>query len=210
MREAENIRDVEQLDIDWMGFIFYAPSLRYMPDDEACSEAVRRCARRKTGVFVNAGTDEITEKISRYGLDSVQLHGREMPETCLTLRQQDVTVIKAFSVAAASDVEQTEAYETCVDYFLFDTPSDAYGGSGRSFDWALLDAYAGATPFLLSGGICPASMGDLFRFAHPRWAGIDLNSGFETAPAQKNVAALSAFIRQVRNNENNESNHNPF
>ena len=210
MREAENIRDVERLDVDWMGFIFYAPSPRYIPDDEAHPEAVRRCVRRKIGVFVDAGTDEITEKISRYGLDGVQLHGRETPDVCRTLRRQEVTVIKAFSVATTSDVEQTEAYETCVDYFLFDTPSNAYGGSGQSFDWTLLEAYTGATPFLLSGGIRPDSIGDLFRFTHPRWAGIDLNSGFETAPAQKDVAALSAFIRQIRNNENNESNHNPF
>jgi phosphoribosylanthranilate isomerase len=198
MRETDNIRAVERLDVDWMGFIFYPSSSRYVPDDETYSESVRRCAKKKTGVFVNVGVEEMLEKASRYGLDYLQLHGHESPETCAMIQQQGYPVIKAFAVASAADLEQTAAYETCASYFLFDTKCDAYGGSGKRFDWSALDSYRGRTPFLLSGGISPDCIDALRGFNHPEMAGIDLNSGFETAPAFKDAALLERFIHQLR------------
>jgi phosphoribosylanthranilate isomerase len=139
------------------------------------------------------------EKAARYGLDCLQLHGSESPGLCETLQRAGYRVIKAFPVATAADLERTAAYEPCAAYFLFDTKCDTFGGSGKSFDWRALEAYRGRTPFLLGGGLRPESAEALLRFRHPQWAGVDLNSGFETAPALKDVARLEQFIHRLRN-----------
>ena len=125
-------------------------------------------------------------------------HGNESPEDCRALYQLGFPLIKAFSIASASDLSRTEAYEDCVDYFLFDTKCSGFGGSGRQFDWSLLSAYKGRTPFLLSGGITPSSAESILQFKHPAFAGIDLNSGFETSPAIKNVQQLKEFVELIR------------
>jgi phosphoribosylanthranilate isomerase len=199
MREAENIRAAARLDIDWMGFVFYPTSPRCVPDGDARAKVIRQCTKTKVGVFVNAGTEEMLDKAARYGLDYLQLHGHESPGLCEALQQTGCRVIKAFPVATAADLEQTAAYEPYAAYFLFDTKCDTYGGSGKRFDWQALEAYTGQTPFLLGGGLRPESAEELLRFRHPQWMGIDLNSGFETAPALKDVARLERFIHQLRN-----------
>ena len=107
-------------------------------------------------------------------------------------------VIKAFPIRDRFCLEACRNYEYVCDYFLFDTPTPGYGGSGAVFDWKLLDRYNGKTPFLLSGGIGTENIGSLRPFSHPRWAGIDLNSRFETAPALKDAEKLKAFIREFR------------
>ena len=84
------------------------------------------------------------------------------------------------------------------DYFLFDTACSGYGGSGKTFNWNILQAYRGKTPFLLSGGLRPGSLSSLLQFKHEQWAGIDLNSGFETAPGLKDAAAVHTFINQLK------------
>lgn len=194
MREADNIREVERCGADWMGFIFYAPSARNL---DFRPEYLPIHARR-VGIFVNADFETMTEKIQEFGLNLVQLHGTESPETCRKLQEWKVGIIKAFAIRSAEDFQQTVAYTDTCDYFLFDTPCTGYGGSGKSFDWSLLRHYQGETPFLLSGGLRPSSLEALTTFHHPAWAGIDLNSGFETAPAHKDVAALKTFIEQFK------------
>ncbi|MDR2042324.1 MAG: phosphoribosylanthranilate isomerase [Tannerella sp.] len=202
MREAGNIRAVARLDADWMGFIFYPPSPRCVPVGEASAEAVRQCTKTKVGVFVNAGAEEMLETAARYELDYLQLHGHESPALCATLRQAGCRLIKALPVAVAADLAPAADYEPYVAYLLFDTKCDTYGGSGRSFDHRALAAYTGRTPFLLGGGLRPQSAEELLRFRHPQWAGIDLNSGFESAPAQKDVNRLEPFIHRLRNETN--------
>lgn len=105
--------------------------------------------------------------------------------------------------AYADDLLATESYATCCDYFLFDTPCNGYGGSGKSFDWEMLTHYHGETPFLLSGGLKPESLDALLNFSHPHWAGIDLNSGFEQVPGLKDAAVLSDFIDSFKQNKYN-------
>lgn len=107
-------------------------------------------------------------------------------------------IIKAFSISKKEDLKQTAAYEDICDYFLFDTPCSTAGGSGKSFDWNLLKAYSGRTPFLLSGGIGPDSLCALRTFQHPLWAGIDLNSRFEIEPALKNIPLLTEFCKEFK------------
>ena len=132
------------------------------------------------------------------GLDYLQLHGHESPDTCRTLRERGYAIIKAFPIADEEDLKMTADYEGRADYFLFDTKCSGYGGSGRRFDWSVLSGYKGRTPFLLGGGIAPDSVEAVRNFRHPKLAGIDLNSGFETAPGIKDAEKLKTFIDKIK------------
>lgn len=204
MREPENIRQVAALGADWMGFIFYPRSPRYI-GSEAGSGRHETYPCRKVGVFVDATQEEMLKAATDCRLDYLQLHGSESPDDCYALQKRGIGVIKAFAIASADDLAKTAPYEGRADYFLFDTKCSGFGGSGQRFDWSLLASYTGETPFLLSGGIKPESLGDLVGFSHPRLTGIDLNSGFETAPGQKDVRQLELFIQQIKQQTNNKS-----
>lgn len=200
MREADNIRAVEQTGIQWMGFIFYPPSSRYVSERPAYLPA----SVKRVGVFVNESVENIVERVPLFGLDLIQLHGKETPEFCQTLldtlrKSTDKVpeLIKAFSVKEEEELKQTEAYAPYCQYFLFDTPCHTYGGSGQTFNWQVLSAYHGKTPFILSGGLSPKQLDALKGFSHPQWAGIDLNSGFETRPAYKDASLLQEFIQEM-------------
>ncbi len=197
--QAENIQAVAKTGIQWTGFIFYTPSPRCLLRDPAEAERVRQLITadafrpKRVGVFVNASQEEIMEVAQQYRLDYLQLHGHESPDFCYALQKRGYALIKAFSIATAEDLAHTADYAGRVDYFLFDTKCAGYGGSGQRFDWSLLQDYQGETPFLLSGGIRPEMAADLQRFHHPRWAGIDLNSSFESAPGVKQAETLRSF-----------------
>jgi phosphoribosylanthranilate isomerase len=200
MRRAANILRVAALEVDWIGFIFWEKSKRYLSaeDGERVVAETRQAAFGKVGVFVNAPPEEMAAKAALCRLDYLQLHGDESPDTCLSLRERGFPLIKAFPVATEEDLKTTSRYEGQADYFLFDTRCAGYGGSGKPFDWTVLRAYEGDTPFLLSGGIHPGSLDALSRFRHPRFAGIDLNSGFETEPGVKDAGRLASFLRALR------------
>ena len=191
MREAENIREAEALGIDFMGFIFWPKSSRYVSERPAYLPT--KCKR--VGVFVDASLEEIRQHADDYQLDFIQLHGHESPAFAEALRP--LTLIKAFNIASAEDLRQTEAYEGIVDYFLFDTKGKVVGGNGVKFDWSVLASYHGTTPFLLSGGIGPDDVEAVNDFHHPLCIGIDLNSRFEVKPALKDIPKLRQFINQL-------------
>lgn len=194
MTESRNIREIDQLGVDWMGFIFYHKSLRYV--SEAPSYLPE--GAKRVGVFVNENDTFIQQTAGRFSLDYVQLHGYEPPEYCRLLKSDGYSVIKNFSIATAKDLERTVAYEGLCAYFLFDTHCPSYGGSGVSFDWNILKQYQGDTPFVLSGGIAPDSVNALKQFDHPLLAGYDINSRFETEPGIKNVKQIAQFIKDIR------------
>ena len=193
MRDADNIRAVSELRIDWMGFIFWPPSSRYVSEKPSFLPT----RQKRVGVFVDARIEEVRSKADEYALDLIQLHGSESPAFCEWLkansRQQ---LIKAFNIATQEDLEQTIPYEGLVDYFLFDTKAKMVGGNGTQFDWSVLSAYQGNTPFLLSGGIGPDDAEKVRNFHHPQLAGIDLNSRFELSPALKDIEKLKQFITE--------------
>jgi phosphoribosylanthranilate isomerase len=195
MRDGDNIREVEQLSIDWMGFIFYPKSSRYV--SEVPAYLPTKCKR--VGVFVDASTDEITKKIHDFYLDAIQLHSNESPEQISHLLSltSHLSIIKAFNIATAEDLKSTASYTGLADYFLFDTKGASVGGNGEKFDWSVLDSYEGETPFLLSGGIGPDDAARVSSFRHPKCAGIDLNSKFESSPAYKDVTTLSRFLNEI-------------
>lgn len=225
MRDEDNIRHVAELGIDMMGFIFYPQSLRYVqmisahagiiPDyseerlrrNTGKAEAVKAAVRlpKRVGVFVDDMPQNIITRVYNYDLDYIQLHGSEPRETCENLRRTidpdihaGIKIIKAISIAEADDLKRCDEYSGAVDMFLFDTKSSGVGGSGRHFDWSLLAEYKGDVPFLLSGGIGPDDVPAIRQISHPRFAGIDVNSRFETSPGVKDVALLRTFIDELR------------
>lgn len=218
MRDADNINDVSALDINWMGFIFYPKSPRYVrqissnagiiPDysslkEKATADDAGRI--RRVGVFVDDMPQNIVTRVFNYHLDIVQLHGSESPVMIDNLRRtldpdirKGIKIMKAISVKSDDDILKCKDYEGHVDYFLFDTKTPLKGGSGEQFDWSVLQSYDGATPFLLSGGIGPDDARRVRAFSHPRCIGIDVNSKFENEPAYKDVDMLRKFISEVR------------
>ena len=191
MRDAENIREVEALGIDLMGFIFWSKSSRYV--SEKPDYLPTKCKR--VGVFVDEDIEVVKKIAQDYALDYIQLHGNETPDYCALLKGHKL--IKAFNIATAEDFEQAKPYQGFVDYFLFDTKGKSVGGNGTKFDWSVLDDYHGTTPFILSGGIGPDDTARIRSFHHPQLAGIDLNSKFEDAPALKNIQKLKTFLEQL-------------
>ena len=204
MREAENIRAVEALGVDLMGFIFWPKSKRYV--SERSEYLPTRCKR--VGVFVDADIQEVKQKVEEYGLDFIQLHGQESPDYVRQLTSvcgDSIATIKAFNIATADDIEATKSYHGIIDYFLFDTKAKMVGGNGTKFDWSVLSSYHGETPFLLSGGIGPddtENIRDWFsadsNSAAAKCIGIDLNSRFEIEPGLKNINQLKTFIQKIR------------
>ena len=193
MTQADNIREAEELGVNLIGLNFYPKSPRclcQMPD------YLPRIAQR-VGVFVNQPKEEVTMYADRFGLDYLQLHGTESPGYCRTLQSYGFRLIKAFAIAQAKDLPTTQAYEGLCDYFLFDTKTPKYGGSGEQFDWTLLQYYHGETPFLLGGGINAYSAKTIRAFRHPRLAGVDLNSRFELSPGVKDVERLRKFLQEL-------------
>ena len=182
-----------------MGFIFWEPSARYVSQKP---DYLPACAR--TGVFVNATPEYILSTVRAYGLSYVQLHGQESPEFChhlrLTLNQSglaSVQLIKAFSISTPEDLAPVQKYENLCHFLLFDTKTPLPGGSGKQFDWQILQHYSGTLPFLLSGGIGPDDIKRLHEFHHPLCAGIDLNSRFEISPGVKDATLLRNFLTQL-------------
>ena len=197
MREADNIREVETLGIDMMGFIFWPKSSRYVSQrPDYLPKRVKR-----VGVFVDEDPEQVKRLADDYGLDYIQLHGHETPEVISYLRTPALPhprILKAFNISTAEDLLQTQPYEGLVDGFLFDAKGKSVGGNGEKFNWGVLDAYKGSTPFLLSGGIGPDDAERVNAFYHPKCIGIDLNSRFELSPGLKDIAKLKEFIYNLK------------
>ena len=196
MKFTSNREAVEDLGIDLLGYIFYAPSGRFI--GEHPEAGLFSSALPKVAVFVDENAFEILGITRNLGFEYVQLHGKENPKTCSLLKKQGLKIIKAFSVDEGFNFSSTHAYEGSVDYFLFDTKTKLHGGSGKKFDWNLLNKYNGHTPFFLSGGIGPEDAGNIRSIDHPKLTGVDLNSGFEDEPGLKNIEKLKKFIEELK------------
>lgn len=201
MKYSDNIKQLTELPVDLMGMIFYEKSPRYVDrlewDDIKSSF---RGGKERVGVFVNADMDYIMQMTNRYNLDLIQLHGDESPDFCKELNKT-MPIIKAFSIADKSDFEKVKDYEGLWGYFLFDTKTPRYGGSGEKFDWKILDSYNGNVSFFLSGGISIDDVKRIKEIQHPLFYGVDLNSRFETEPGLKNIELLKEFIKQLKDEQ---------
>ncbi len=192
MREAQNIREVEILGIDWIGMIFWSGSKRFVSSQPSYLPK----GIKKVGVFVNADLQDIKQHVEEYQLDFIQLHGQETPDFVQALKPS--RVIKAFNISDPEDFQQTEDYEGIADYFLFDTKGASIGGNGEKFNWSVLSHYHGETPFILSGGIGPDDASGIKALHHPMFIGIDLNSRFEIEPGIKDITKLDNFVKQLK------------
>ena len=193
MRDSENIRAIEQTKADLMGFIFHPKSPRFV----ASLPEYMPKKQKRVGVFVNASLEQILAKAQKFSLEYIQLHGDEPPAFCSELKNRGLKVIRALRIANADDIIRAESYNMA-DLMIFDTKTELYGGSGKKFNWQLLENYKGCVPFLLSGGIRSDTFEEIKAFFHPQFAGIDLNSGFEISPALKDVGRLNNFIEQIK------------
>lgn len=198
MKYFSNIQAVAALHPDLMGFIFYPKSPRYAEPLDISTLNALPAGIKKIGVFVNEDLENILTIVYKYKLEGVQLHGSENADICRKLKDTGLLVLKAFPIADAYNFNVTKIYEGACNYFLFDTKTDAYGGSGVKFDWSILNEYKGETPFLLSGGIAADDSEAILKIEHPKFAGIDLNSKFEVSPGLKNVEVLWGFLKGIR------------
>ncbi len=196
LKYPDNISEVLALTPDYIGFIFHPASKRFIGGLDT-SWVAQLTGPKKTGVFVNADSQSVIDAITRYRFQAVQLHGDEGPEYCARLKNQGVEIIKAFGVGPGFDWGQLAAYESVVDYYLFDTKSPLYGGTGKAFDWGLLDGYTSRKPYFLSGGIGPDNIQDALQLQDERFYALDLNSRFESEPGVKDTKLLKETFQTI-------------
>ena len=193
MRDTENIKQVAALFPDYLGFIFYEQSPRYVGKSFSIPTNLP-ASISKVGVFVNEKSETIQLLVKRYQLDFVQLHGQELPADCERLKQFGVKIIKAFSVDSNFDFNSTMPYESMVDYFLFDTKGKKYGGNAVAFDWSLLNQYHQRIPFFLSGGLNPENIKTITTLSTMNLHALDINSGVEISPGIKDVVMIQSIL----------------
>lgn len=192
------LQQLEALSVDYAGLIFYEKSKRFAGERLLTdADEVKKFAISKVGVFVNAPLEEILQIVQRFNLQAVQLHGDEPPQFCEALRQH-VPVVKVFRLSGREDVDEiSKGFQEVCDYFLFDTATPGYGGSGQQFDREILLRAKIEKPFFLSGGLGPADADDLLNFHHPHLHAVDVNSRFETAPGIKDMRTIGLFKNKI-------------
>jgi phosphoribosylanthranilate isomerase len=202
--EMKQLQQLDGLDIDFAGMIFYKDSPRYAGDKLPKKEVKKAdFDLKKTGVFVNPELIDVLDAIDEYGLEVVQLHGDESPEMCDDL-SGEVEVIKVFRLTGNENVDALIApYDAVCDYYLFDTggissslgggQEEAFGGTGQQFDWSILSKAKIEKPFFLSGGIGLEDVAKIKAFKHPDLFGVDINSKFESSPGVKDMSKVLQF-----------------
>lgn len=196
MKYKDNIEAVANLQPDYLGFIFYEKSPRFF---DAEIPKIPKSVK-KVGVFVNANLSEIENKIKKYHLDAVQLHGNESPEFCKRIK--DAKIIKVFSIKDNFNFSKLKPYEDVCDYFLFDTKGKLPGGNGYTFNWEVFKDYPSTKPFFLSGGIGIKEIDNVKSFLQGEESkycyAIDVNSKFELQPGLKNSEELKEFKYELQ------------
>ncbi len=189
MREQENILQLGELLPDYMGFIFYPKSKRFVGDAFRIPDKLPRSIKR-VGVFVNEPTNKILALAKTHNLDVIQLHGSEPVSQCAELKNNNLGVIKVCSMDDQFDFLKMTPYKSVVNYFLFDTNSNSYGGTGKTFDWNLLNNYDQEIPFFLSGGLSISNIEQTRDIRKMNLHAFDFNSGVELSPGVKDIHKL--------------------
>lgn len=199
MKFPKNIKEVGNLKPDYMGFIFYPKSKRFVGENFSCNSIENLPESiKKVGVFVNETVESILEIVNKYSLNTVQLHGNESVETCSKIKSQEIEIIKAFSIDKSFDFGILKDYESVCDYFLFDTKTPDFGGSGKIFDWNLLEKYKLLKPFFLSGGLSLSAINKIKKINHPMLVGLDFNSQLEDKNYTKIIEEVNELINKIR------------
>lgn len=199
MKFPENTTEIAALQPDYLGFIFYAKSPRYVTDQLPKINA----KIKKVGVFVNAEFFEIMQKAKEYQLDFIQLHGEETPELCQKIQSNSLKVIKAFNLSNTFNFNILNNYFDSCSHFLFDTKGERYGGNGNTFDWQLLENYHLSKTYFLSGGIGIENSNQIKEFLKNDYAknciAIDCNSKLEIAPGLKSIKKVKSLLKTFKN-----------
>lgn len=200
MKHPDNIENLSLLPVDYMGFIFYPKSLRYVGELSPKLIHSSTTYMMKVGVFVNENQENLFNIVEKYDLNAIQLHGNETQMYCKNIVKNfpKINVIKAFSILGVNDLNLTKEYEEFCDFFLFDTKSQQYGGTGKKFDWSILNSYKGEKRFFLSGGISIEDVEKIKEIQHPKLYGLDINSNFEIEPGRKDIELVKQFIQQIK------------
>jgi phosphoribosylanthranilate isomerase len=185
MRDQRNITEIAAFNPDYLGFIFYPGSPRFVGSQ--FTVPVISPSIKKVGVFVNESNEGILTKATALGLDLIQLHGDETADQCTELKNEGMTIIKAFALDDDFPFSTLNAFKNVVDYFLFDTKGKLYGGNARVFNWKMLTNYDQEIPFFLSGGLSPANMDQLGDVTTMNIHALDFNSGVEQSPGLKSI-----------------------
>ncbi|MCX6332488.1 MAG: phosphoribosylanthranilate isomerase [Bacteroidetes bacterium] len=195
--QVEQANALDSMGVDYIGFIFYPLSKRYVLNSLSIDDLakLKPTHAKKVGVFVNETAAKVLEIVEKAKLDLVQLHGEEDVDYC-KLIEKVVPVIKVFRVGNA--VPDFNAFEQAASYYLFDTDTALYGGTGQHFNWELIKNTTIQKPYFLSGGIGPHDVQGIEVMQKTK-AGkdlmaIDINSQFETIPGIKNLEMIKTFI----------------
>jgi phosphoribosylanthranilate isomerase len=202
------LKTLEALDValeagaDMVGFVFFAPSPRSVGFEAARALGARvRGRAQKVALSVDANNEQLAAMIEALAPDMLQLHGKEPPERVAMVRGRfGLPVMKALPIAERTDLSPIRLYDKVADRLLFDAraPRGATrpGGLGKSFDWRLLENFKAVVPFMLSGGLDAGNVAEALRIT--RASGVDVSSGVERAPGEKDPAKIRAFIAAVR------------
>lgn len=202
MTTPRNVGEVCLSFPDYIGYIFFKESLRYVGDDpDPLLFSMVPANIKKAAVFVNEGIVKMMEIAGKYNIDHIQLHGNEGTGICDELRGNGITVIKAIPGDSNVMADFIRTYSDSVDFFLFDTPVSTFGGSGKKFDWRLLDKINLDIPFFISGGIGPGDAEAIKGLDHSNLFAADINSKFEKSPGIKNSEWIGNFIKEIRDDK---------
>jgi phosphoribosylanthranilate isomerase len=193
MRDSKNIVEVASLRPQYMGFIFYPNSPRFVGENFKIPSDLPSSVKR-VGVFVNESSAVTLAKSKALKLDLVQLHGNESPAQCAELKATGLGVIKVFSIDDDFNFDLTKTYKDAVDYFLFDAKGKYHGGNAKTFNWKALDKYDQEIPFFLSGGLTPENVNTLGDVLEMNLHALDLNSGVEISPGVKDFEKIKTIV----------------
>jgi phosphoribosylanthranilate isomerase len=199
LNNPENIKEILKLKPEFIGFIFYKESKRFIADNlsETFIKKIPRTIK-KVGVFVDESFENIIEIYNRYNLDFVQLHGNEDSILCARLFLKGIPLIVAFQIDSGFDFRILDSYSPFCSYFLFDTKASLPGGNGIKFNWNLLNNYDLIVPFFLSGGIAPTDIELIAQLNHEMLYAVDINSKFEVKPGVKDVEIIKSFRNNLK------------
>lgn len=199
LNNKTNIINIAKIKPDYMGFIYYKYSKRYVGNKFNIPFLAKKI--KKVGVFVNENEDFILKKSFENKLDFVQLHGDEDINYCYNIKNKGIKIIKSFGIDDNFNFRTIKLYKNICNFFLFDNKTDNYGGSGKKFLWKKIDDYNLDIPFFISGGIALSDINNILSISHPCFLGVDINSKFEIKNGIKNLNIVDNFIKKLRKNE---------
>ena len=205
MTNIVQLKELEEMGVDFAGLIFYSPSPRYATRGGLTPEVLKKEKLRinRIGVFVNETVEMVLKTVDTWKLDMVQLHGDESPIFCEKISNH-VNTIKAFRISAEDNIPyKVSPFTDAADLFLYDTMGKRYGGTGEQFNWDLLDKGRLAKSYFLSGGIGPDDLDKIKDFCinQDKLFSLDLNSKFETSPGVKDMTVLKRFVESIKKNK---------